>query len=96
MSATCPQLGFTLHLAPSADLDDAMRGELHRAFVAFVAARGLSSNGRSDAGQWSLAVWRDGSQADDADREAMRAWVAERPALAMVSLGLLFDVEYSG
>jgi uncharacterized protein YggL (DUF469 family) len=96
MSSTCPQLGFELYLTPSADLDDQARLELHRAFVKCIADRGLSYNGRRDAAEWSFIVWRQGSQADDLDREAIHAWAASRPDLALVRLGLLFDVERSG
>ena len=96
MSATCPLLGFELHLTPHADSDDAARRELHRAFVECIAARGLSYNGRRDGAEWSFCVWREGSQADDLDREAIRVWAAERSELALVRVGLLFDVGQSG
>lgn len=96
MSSTCPQLGFELHLTPLPDIDDAARCDLYLAFVECVAGRGICYNGRRDAAEWSFIVWREGGQADDLDREAIRTWAAERPDVALVNVGLLFDVGHSG
>ena len=96
MSSTCPQLGFELRLTPHPDIDDGVRRELHHAFIECVAARGLCYTGRRDVAEWILLVWREGSQADDLDREALRAWADERPEVALVSIGVLFDVGHGG
>jgi uncharacterized protein YggL (DUF469 family) len=96
MSSTCPQLGFELHLTPLADIDDATRYDLNCAFIECVAARGLCYNGRREVAEWSFVVWREGSQADDLDREAIRAWAVEQPDITLVRVGLLFDVGHSG
>jgi uncharacterized protein YggL (DUF469 family) len=93
MSSACPQLGFEVHLTPKSDLEASARAELHDALVACIDARALSRSGGYDAAEWSYVVWREGSQADDLDREAIRAWAAERAELASMKVGLLFDVK---
>jgi uncharacterized protein YggL (DUF469 family) len=93
MSSTCPQLGFTVHLTPRSDLEASVRAELHDALVACIDARALSRSGGYGAAEWSYVVWREGSQADDLDREAIRAWAADRAELASMKVGLLFDVK---
>jgi uncharacterized protein YggL (DUF469 family) len=93
MSSTCPQLGFTVHLTPRSNLEASARAELHDALLACIDARALSRSGGYDAAEWSYVVWREGSQADDLDREAIRAWAAERAELASMKVGLLYDVK---
>lgn len=93
MSSACPQLGFEVHMTPKPEVDDWTRVGLHDAFVACVEDRALSRSGRSDGAEWAYVVWREGSQADDLDREAIRRWAAERPEFASARVGLLFDVK---
>ncbi|MEP6732833.1 MAG: 50S ribosome-binding protein YggL [bacterium] len=95
MSATCPQLGFDVRLTPRGNLEPRVLFALRRAFAACIEGRSLAYTGTSNAAEWAYVVWRDGSQADDLDREALRAWVAEQPAIEHASIGLLFDVERS-
>lgn len=96
MSSTCPQLGFDVRVLPSVDLDDGARRRLEASFADCLERRGLSRKGRCGAGEWSFIVWREGSQADDLDRAAIRSWAADRPEIGRLTVGLLFDVEHSG
>lgn len=93
MSSACPQLGFNVSITPRLDLDASARRDLHDTLAACIEARELSRNGGCDAAEWSYVVWREGSQVDDMDREAIRRWAAERPEIASARVGLLFDVK---
>ena len=91
MSAPCPTYGFAIALRPAPGLDDRASRALRDAFVAAVEARGLSTGGGGQG--WHHVISRDGGQAIDADREALRAWAASRPELVEVSVGPLVDLE---
>jgi uncharacterized protein YggL (DUF469 family) len=92
VSAPCPSYGFaiTVRLAPG--LDDGASGALWDAFIAAVEARGLSAGGGGDQ-LWHHVISRDGGQAIDADREALRAWAEARPDIVEVSVGPLVDLD---
>ena len=88
MTAACPELAFeiVLRLAPGRGVREAWRD----AFVAALDARGLSATGGGDAPRYLIT--RDGGQAVDADREAMRAWAEQRPEVLSVAVGPLIDL----
>jgi uncharacterized protein YggL (DUF469 family) len=93
MSAACPQLGFDVRFIATPELGRAAGGNLHDAFVQHIESRSLSYRGGNDTAGWSYVVWRDGAQADDLDREAVRRWAAEQSAtIALVAVGLLVDM----
>jgi uncharacterized protein YggL (DUF469 family) len=96
MSASCPQLGFdvTFHVDPS--LDVAASGALWTAFAALLDERSLTSGGGTEGGgQWRYIVWRDGSQAEHADREAVREWAERRAEITDVDVGDLIDGDFA-
>jgi len=93
MSDSCPQLGFdvTLHL------DGAPSSELRAAFISMLDARNLSYRGgapRPD--RWVYIIWREGSQAEHADRETIRAWAEEQREIVNAAIGDLIDIDISG
>jgi uncharacterized protein YggL (DUF469 family) len=91
MSAACPEYGFevTFHLTPAVTAP--ARDALWRAFIDALEARGLSAGGGGDR-VWRHVVSRDGGQAVDADREAIRAWAVARAEIATVDVGPLADL----
>jgi uncharacterized protein YggL (DUF469 family) len=96
MSASCPQLGFDVTFHVDTTLDGAAFGALWTAFTAALDARGLTSGGGTEGGgQWRYIVWREGSQAEHADREAVREWAKSRPEITDVKLGDLIDGDFS-
>ena len=91
MSAPCPTYGFVITLRVAPGLDAAASNTLRDAFVAAVEARGLSAGGGGRLGHH--VVSRDGGQAIDADREALRAWAESRPDVVEVTVGPLVDLD---
>lgn len=91
MSAACPEYAFdvTLRLAPQLDAD--ARAALRRAFAALLDARGLVADGGGDA-VLRHTVARDGGQAVDADRDAVREWARARPEIVDATVGPLVDL----
>jgi hypothetical protein len=94
MSTACPVFGFdvTLRLAPDAPAP--AERSLAPALAAALAERGLSASALPAPADrvWRRTITRDGSQAVDADREALRAWAAARPEIAGVGVGPLVDL----
>lgn len=91
MSAACPEFGFDVTFRLAAGLPEAERDRLWTAFVRAVEARGLSAGGGGDV-VWTHTVVRDGGQAVDADREALRAWAEAQPGIVEVRVGPLVDL----
>jgi uncharacterized protein YggL (DUF469 family) len=91
MSGSCPQLAFELAF----HLDAPMSSEFWTAFSDFLGTRDLScSGGTEGGGRFRYIIWRDGSQAEHADREAVREWAESRPAISEVKVGDLIDGEF--
>ena len=91
MSAACPEFAFELTLHPTPAVDTAARRALHDALTAVAEDRGLSvAGGGEDAARYLIT--RDGGQAIDADRDALRAWAAGRPEIAHADVGPLIDL----
>jgi hypothetical protein len=91
MSAACPEFAFEIVLRLAPGVDEARRGALRDALAAAAELRGLSAAGGGDEVQRYL-ITRDGGQAIDADREALRAWAASRPEIAHAAVGPLVDL----
>jgi uncharacterized protein YggL (DUF469 family) len=91
MSAACPEFGFDLAVRLAPGLPAGERDALRRAFLRAVEAHGLAAAGGGDA-VWRYTITRDGGQAVDADRDALRAWAGGRPGVVDVSAGPLVDV----
>jgi uncharacterized protein YggL (DUF469 family) len=91
MTAPCPSFGFiaTIVLAPG--VDDSARAQFWREWLEFLEARGLySGGGGGDSPEYVVAS--EAAQATDADREAVRAWLAGRRELSRFSVGELIDL----
>ena len=95
MSASCPQLGFevTLHLDI---IDAAASTALRNAFTSMLDSRGLSSDGgAAPRPDWLRhVIWREGSQAEHADREAVRG--PRRREIISAAIGDLIDIDIPG
>jgi len=89
VSGACLRLGFTVAVRPAPALDDEARVALRRALRDAVEARGLES---TPVGEWMVLVTGVGTQATDADREALAAWAAERLDVAAHAVGALVDL----
>jgi len=91
MSAPCPVLGFVIRvtlgdLASESDAD-AVVDDL----MAFLENHGLVGAGEG-ARTLEFVVHRDGSQADERDREMVREWSARWTERASVDVGPLTDL----
>jgi uncharacterized protein YggL (DUF469 family) len=96
MSASCPQLGFDITFHVDTSLDAAASSALWTDFNDLLDARGLASGGGTEGGgQWRYMIWRDGSQAEHADREALRAWAESRMEITDVEVGDLIDGDFT-
>src|SRR5689334_3633596 len=96
MSASCPQLGFevTFHLDTSVDATAST--DLRAAFTTMLDARGLSTHGSAiGVERWHCIIWREGSQAEHADREAVREWSEHQRHIVSVSIGDLIDIDFA-
>ncbi len=95
MSGSCPQLAFDIAFHLDTPIDASVSSELWVAFAAVLDARGLARGGGTEGGgQWRYIIWRDGGQAEHADREALRAWAESRPEISLVEVGDLIDGDF--
>lgn len=98
MSAPCPQYGFRARLF----VDARLNGEARRALRARLYTDALDALGLvcDDEADDDVEAWRtirrDGSQATDADREAMRACAASQMGVMAVDVGPLVDLSPAG
>lgn len=91
VSSACPRLGFELRLAPGDSLSPADRLALRAAFSDMLRMRGLASEG-SASDEWAQRIWREGSQAEHADREAVTRWADDRGDVR-VEAGPIVDLD---
>lgn len=89
MAAPCPSYGFVIRVAFRPALDDA---PFWGAFIDFLEERGLYCAGGGGETP-AYVVGSDAAQATDADRAAVRSWLASRPEVAEWSVGELFDLD---
>jgi hypothetical protein len=92
MSGACPRLGFELRLTLAPDLSDARRIALRAALAEVAQSRGLVSVG-GGADEWLQVVWREGSQAEHADRESLVAWARDRADIVSAEAGPIVDLD---
>jgi uncharacterized protein YggL (DUF469 family) len=92
MSGACPRLGFELRLQLAPDLADERRAELRAALAEVAQSRGLVSVGGGTE-EWLQVVWREGSQAEHEDREALVAWARGREEVVGVEAGPIVDLD---
>jgi len=96
MSGSCPQLAFEFAFHLDTPLDSGEASEFWSAFLDFLGTRDLAcSGGTEGGGRFRYFIWREGSQAEHADREAMREWAAGRPELSEVKVGDLLDGDFN-
>jgi len=97
MSDSCPQLGFDVTLLLDAALDAAASAALRAAFTSLLDARNLSSRGGAPrADRWVYIIWREGSQAEHVDREAIRTWAENQREIVSAAIGDLTDIDITG
>ena len=92
MASACPRLGFEIRFQLRRELSDSARLELWDGFVEALEARGLACEGGGDT-EWVHVVWRDGSQAEHEDREALVRWAEGRAEIERVSVGQVVDLD---
>ena len=77
-----------MRIRPAPDADDAA---VRDALGTLLAARGLEGE-PTTRDPWTLVVTREGTQAIDADREAVAAWAAARGDLTACDVGPIVDL----
>jgi uncharacterized protein YggL (DUF469 family) len=96
MTAACPRLGFTVRLRLPGDAASGDHARLMHDLRTLLESRGLSHSSSARSGILDLTIWREGSQSDHLDREAVRTWAAARPDIAESEVGLLVDLDLTG
>lgn len=91
MSAPCPTLGFRVAFALAAGQEPSRREAVRRAFLETLASYGLAAVATGDA-SLSYTITGDGTQATEADRERVLAWLDEQAEVASHRAGPLTDV----
>jgi uncharacterized protein YggL (DUF469 family) len=92
MSGACPRLGFELRLRLVPELAESRRIALRAALAEVAESRGLVSVG-GGADEWLQVVWREGSQAEHEDRQALLAWANGREEIVGVEAGPIVDLD---
>ena len=90
MTEPCPMLGFfvSLELAPGSRRD---HEEFRTSWLMFLGTRGLyAMSAGADGREW--AVGSEASQALEADCEAARSWLADRPEVRWARVGPIEDL----
>lgn len=93
MSASCPRLGFFVRLVLHPDTHPRTVIRLRESLAEVANARGLTIRLGGTIRHWMHLVWREGSQAEHADREAMEAWAGQQPEVMTVEIGPLTDLD---
>lgn len=91
MTAPCPTYGFVASIIFVTGLNDNARARFWDAWTALLETRGLYCGGGGGDTQ-EYVVASEASQATDADREAVRAWLAGRSELSRCDVGELIDL----
>jgi uncharacterized protein YggL (DUF469 family) len=91
MSAPCPALGFVITVALRANIGEADIDVLVDDLIDFLESHGLQTGGAGDT-TLEFVVTREGGQATDADRAAVREWAARWSDHAEISVGDVVDL----
>lgn len=92
MSGACPRLGFELRLRLDDDLSEERRTVLRAALAELARSRGLVIVG-GGADEWLHVVWREGSQAEHEDREALLGWAQGHAEIVHAEAGRIVDLD---
>jgi uncharacterized protein YggL (DUF469 family) len=91
MSAPCPVLGFVIHVSLADATSDADADAMIDDLMKFLENHGLVGAGEG-ARTLEFVVHRDGSQADERDRDTVREWSARWTGRATFDVGPLTDL----
>ena len=91
MSAPCPVLGFVIRVALADSSSDADADAIVDDLMAFLENHGLVGAGEG-ARTLEFVVHRDGSQADERDRDIVREWAGRWTQRATIEVGALTDL----
>jgi uncharacterized protein YggL (DUF469 family) len=91
MSAPCPILGFVIHVALADSTSETEADAIIDDLMAFLENHGLVGAGEG-ARTLEFVVHREGTQADDRDRDTVREWSARWHGRATVDVGPLTDL----
>jgi uncharacterized protein YggL (DUF469 family) len=92
MTLPCPIYGFVVAVRLHAPEDSAVDQRVRRSFSELLDRRGLVADDRRHVDSWVCAVRSEASQATDADRDAIIAWAAAQPEIAVLEAGPLADL----
>lgn len=91
MTAPCPSYGFVVTIAFAPECDEGTRSAFSDAWIELLEAHGLyCAGGGGDSQEYVMAS--EATQATDADRRAVQAWLAERRELTRWEVGQLIDL----
>jgi uncharacterized protein YggL (DUF469 family) len=91
MSAPCPVLGFVIRVTLTPSASDADADAIVDDLMAFLENHGLVGAGEG-ARTLEFVVHREGSQADERDRDTVRDWSARWARSATIDVGPLADL----
>ena len=91
MSAPCPVLGFVIRVALAPSASEADADAIVDDLMAFLENHGLVGAGEG-AHTLEFVVHRDGSQADERDRDIVRDWSTRWTQRATIDIGPLTDL----
>jgi uncharacterized protein YggL (DUF469 family) len=92
VSAPCPTLGFEVAFAFATSIDESRRAMVRHAFLETLDAYGLAAEA-ADGRALAFVITGDGTQATEADRERLLAWLDEQPEIASHRAGPLTDIK---
>ena len=91
MTEPCPMLGFFVVIELASDSLPRAHADFAGALREFLATRGLYAMSADPAGgRWAVAS--EASQAVDADRDAVRTWLAARSEVVRADVGSIEDL----
>lgn len=93
MSASCPRYGFFVRVVLHPDTEPRTVIRLRESFTQVLEKRGLSLRLGGTIRHWMHLVWREGSQAEHADREAVEAWIGGQHEVVTSEIGPLADLD---
>ena len=91
MTAPCPSYGFVVTIAFAPECDEDTRSVFSHALIELLEGHGLyCAGGGGDAQEYVVAG--EATQATDADRKVIEAWLAARRDLSHWEVGQLIDL----